>query len=105
MDLDCSGAVEYTNWLGGGKPLDNGGHKGYSNTYSQIKYGKEISEAQINNYAASGFLVLCFYSNPDHVVAVKSRTEVYSHGQESGPAKYDTIHYRTPASIRAYEVK
>ncbi len=105
MILDCSGAVEYTNWLGGGKPLDNGGHKGNSYTGSQIKYGKEISAGQIDIYASGGYLVLVFYSSPDHVVACKSAREVYSHGQESGPSKYTTINYRTPTSIRAYEVK
>lgn len=103
ITLDCSGAVEYCNWLGGGKPLDNGGHKGSSWTGSQIKFGREITEGQINTYAQGGFLVLAFYNN--HVVAVKNSREVYSHGSESGPNKYDTIHYRDDlVAIKAYEV-
>lgn len=104
ISLDCSGAVEYTNWLGGGKPLDNGGHRGMSSTYSLDNFGRVIQEGQMNTYAQGGFLVLVFYDDPAHVVAVKSSREVYSHGQESGPNKYDTIHYRTVSQIRAYEV-
>ncbi len=104
MYLDCSGAVEYTNWLGGGKPLDNGNHRGYSNTYSLDNYGKVIPESQLNNYAQSGYLVLAFYQDPAHVVACKNSSEIYSHGQESGPSKYSSIHYRSNPVLRAYEV-
>lgn len=106
---DCSGTAIYCAWLGGAKSPDvHYGFSGYGNTDSLIDGGFQIAESEISKYAPN-YYVLAFYGphtwDTEHVTCVKSASEIFSHGQESDPRIYNTIHYRTDfLQVRAYPV-
>lgn len=106
---DCSGTAIYCAWLGGAiSPDVHFGYSGYGNTDSLVTGGFQIAESEIAKYAPN-YYVLCFYGAHDwqteHVTCVKDASHVYSHGQESDPRVYNTIHYRSDfLQLRAYPV-
>lgn len=109
MYCDCSGTTIYCAWLGGAiSPDIIYGYSGYGNTDSLIKGGFQIQESEIAQYCQD-YLVLSFYGesvwNTDHVTNVRSASQNYSHGKESDPSVYNTIHYRPDfLQLRAYNV-
>lgn len=97
MYLDCSDSVTYLAWLsseGSLSPDPIFGFSGYGNTGSLIQGGFEISMKDIDKWAKD-HLILNFYRNADHVIAVKSKTQAFSHGREAGPEWCNPQTYRT----------
>lgn len=103
---DCSDSVIYLAWLAGAlSPDPIFGFSGYGNTGSLIQGGFEISIASLSKYNKN-HLVLSFYRNSDHVIAIKSASQAFSHGKEAGPQWVDPRSYRTSDYIQtnAYKV-
>lgn len=97
MYLDCSDSVTYLAWLSSESSLSPDpvfGFSGYGNTGSLIQGGFEISMRDIDLWAKN-HLILNFYRNSDHVIAVKSKTQAFSHGREGGPEWCNPQTYRT----------
>jgi prophage tail gpP-like protein len=93
--LDCSSAVSFAN-------IQAGVDWSEGTSFSYQGSGFKINESQIAEYS-KGHLILAFY--PNHVAAVRSTSQVYSHGQESGPEIRSSVRYRTDfQEVRAYKV-
>jgi hypothetical protein len=107
---DCSSTFSYCAFLGGARAPDpDYKFTGLGNTGSLVRGGFWIDEKDIEKYAQDYYLGVLYGTtryNTHHIAAIKSRTKVYSMGNEGAPEIYGSIHDGPGAilCVRAYPV-
>lgn len=107
---DCSGTFIGCAWLAGAKSPDRSyGYSGSGNTDSLIDGGFNIRVSDIEKYCKKYYIGGFYGPSPwdtTHVVAVKSPTQIYSHGREGGPEIRNNIYYHPQPliAVKAYDV-